>query len=362
MKTGLTNRNAGREDAACGRKSDTLAKGKEKTMAVLICGGAGYIGSHMVHALVAEGEKVFVVDNLQTGYRQAVHPKAVLYEGDIRDPAVLDRIFTENTVDAVLHFAANSLVGESMEKPLLYFNNNVHGMQILLESMVRHGVDKIVFSSTAAVYGEPRRVPIREEDPAEPTNTYGETKLVMEKMMKWVGRAHGVRFVSLRYFNVAGALEDGSIGEAHQPETHLIPLILQAALGQREAITIYGEDYDTPDGTCIRDYIHVLDLVDAHTRALAHLREGGPGGIFNLGNGQGFSVREMIAAAREITGQPFTVRQGPRRPGDPARLVAAADRARDVLGWIPRRTAVAESIHSAWKWHESHPRGYIPHS
>lgn len=327
-------------------------------MAVLVCGGAGYIGSHMVHALIAEREKVLVIDNFQTGYRQAVHPEAILYEGDIHEATALDRIFTEHTVDAVLHFAANSLVGESMEKPLPYFNNNVHGMQILLEGMVRHGVDKIVFSSTAAVYGEPRRIPIREEDPTDPTNTYGETKLVMEKMMKWVAKAHGVRFVSLRYFNVAGALEDGSLGEAHQPETHLIPLILQTALGQREAITVYGKDYDTPDGTCIRDYIHVLDLVDAHIRALNHLREAGPGGIFNLGNGQGFSVREVIAAAKEVTGRPFSVRQGLRRAGDPARLVASADKARDILGWVPRRVAIADCIRSAWKWHESHPHGY----
>ena len=260
-------------------------------MAILVCGGAGYIGSHAVHALVEKGEQVVIVDNLQTGHRGALNPAATFYEGDIRDAAVLDKIFTENKIEAVIHFAANSLVGESVEKPLLYFNNNVYGMQVLLEAMVRHGIDKIVFSSTAAVYGEPKRVPIHEDDETHPTNPYGETKLTMEKMMKWVSRANGVRYVSLRYFNAAGALPDGSIGEDHATETHLIPLILQVPLGKRDHITVFGEDYPTPDGTCLRDYIHVVDLADAHVRALDYLRQGGESNIFNLGNGQGFSVK-----------------------------------------------------------------------
>ena len=327
-------------------------------MAILVCGGAGYIGSHAVHALIEKGEQVVIVDNLQTGHRGALNPKAKFYEGDIRDASVLDKIFTENKVEAVIHFAANSLVGESMEKPLLYFNNNVYGMQVLLEAMVRHGVDKIVFSSTAAVYGEPKRVPIHEDDETCPTNTYGETKLTMEKMMKWVSRANGVRYVSLRYFNAAGALPDGSIGEDHATETHLIPLILQVPTGRRDHITVFGDDYPTPDGTCLRDYIHVVDLADAHVLALEYLRKGGASDIFNLGNGQGFSVKEMIAAAEKATGRSIKVEIGARRVGDPAQLIASSEKARSVLGWKPQFTDVEQVIGTAWRWHEHHPHGY----
>ena len=327
-------------------------------MAILVCGGAGYIGSHAVHALIEKGEQVVVVDNLQTGHRDALNPKAKFYEGDIRDASVLDKIFTENKVEAVIHFAANSLVGESMEKPLLYFNNNVYGMQVLLEAMVRHGVDKIVFSSTAAVYGEPKRVPIHEDDETCPTNTYGETKLTMEKMMKWVSLANGVRYVSLRYFNAAGALPDGSIGEDHATETHLIPLILQVPTGRRDHITVFGDDYPTPDGTCLRDYIHVVDLADAHVLALEYLRKGGASDIFNLGNGQGFSVKEMIAAAEKATGRSIKVEIGARRAGDPAQLIASSEKVRSVLGWKPQFTDVEQVIGTAWRWHEHHPHGY----
>ena len=327
-------------------------------MAILVCGGAGYIGSHAVHALVEKGEEVVIVDNLQTGHRGALHPQATFCEGDIRDAAALDRIFTERSIEAVLHFAANSLVGESMEQPLLYFNNNVYGMQVLLEAMVRHGVDKIVFSSTAAVYGEPKRVPIREDDETNPTNAYGETKLTMEKMMKWVSRASGVRYVSLRYFNAAGALPDGSIGEDHKTETHLIPLILQVPTGRRDHITVYGDDYPTPDGTCLRDYIHVVDLADAHMRALDYLRRGGESDIFNLGSGSGFSVKEMIAAAEKATGKAIAVEIGARRAGDPAQLIASSEKARTVLGWQPQFTDVEEVIGTAWRWHAAHPHGY----
>ena len=327
-------------------------------MAILVCGGAGYIGSHAVHALIEKGEQVVIVDNLQTGHRGALNPKAKFYEGDIRDASVLDKIFTENKVEAVIHFAANSLVGESMEKPLLYFNNNVYGMQVLLEAMVRHGIDKIVFSSTAAVYGEPKRVPIHEDDETCPTNTYGETKLTMEKMMKWVSRANGVRYVSLRYFNAAGALPDGSIGEDHATETHLIPLILQVPTGRRDHITVFGDDYPTPDGTCLRDYIHVVDLADAHVLALEYLRKGGASDIFNLGNGQGFSVKEMIAAAEKATGRSIKVEIGARRAGDPAQLIASSEKARSVLGWKPQFTDVERVIGTAWRWHEHHPHGY----
>ena len=327
-------------------------------MAILVCGGAGYIGSHAVHQLVEKGEDVVIVDNLQTGHRGALNPKAKFYEGDIRNYDVLDKIFTENDIEAVIHFAANSLVGESMQKPLLYFNNNVYGMQVLLESMVKHKVDKIVFSSTAATYGEPERVPIMENDRTFPTNTYGETKLTMEKMMKWVSLANGVRYVSLRYFNAAGALDDGSIGEDHHPETHLIPLILQVPLGKRDHITIFGDDYDTPDGTCLRDYIHVIDLADAHVLALEYLRKGNESNIFNLGNGKGFSVREMIEAAKKATGKDIKVEMGKRRAGDPAQLIASSDKARKILGWNPKYTDVEVVIKTAWNWHQKHPNGY----
>lgn len=327
-------------------------------MAILVCGGAGYIGSHAVHALVQQGENVVVVDNLWTGHKEAVHAKAKFYEGDIRDAAILDRIFTENEIEAVMHFAASSQVGESMIKPLLYFNNNVHGMQVLLEGMHKHGVDKIVFSSTAAVYGEPKRVPIEEDDETCPQNTYGETKLTMEKMMKWVDRAHGIHYVSLRYFNVAGALEDGTIGEDHAPETHLVPLILQVPNGKRDCIMIFGEDYPTADGTCVRDYIHVADLADAHLRALDYLRKGGDSNIFNLGNGKGFSVKEMIAAAEAATGKSICVKLGERRSGDPAQLIASSKKAQEILGWKPEYQDIEGIVRTAWNWHKKHPEGY----
>jgi UDP-glucose 4-epimerase len=327
-------------------------------MAILVCGGAGYIGSHMVHELIGNGESVVVIDNLSTGHRQAVHPSAKFYCGDIRKDVDLDPVFTENKIEAVMHFAAFSLVGESMTVPLKYFNNNIYGMQVLLEKMVYYGINKIVFSSTAATYGEPKHVPIRETDETCPTNPYGESKLAMEKMMKWVSRANGVHFVSLRYFNVAGALEDGSIGEDHNPETHLIPLILQVPNKQRNAITIFGEDYPTPDGTCIRDYIHVIDLAAAHLKALQYLRSGGKSNVFNLGNGQGFSVKEMIDAARRATNCPIPITLGTRRAGDPAQLIASSEKAQTILGWIPKYTNVDDIIKTAWTWHRTHPKGY----
>jgi UDP-glucose 4-epimerase len=327
-------------------------------MAILVCGGAGYVGSHAVHELIQQNEDVVIVDNLQTGHKQAIHPQAKFYQGDIRDAVILDKIFTENKIDAIIHFAANSLVGESMVEPLKYFNNNVYGMQVLLESMVKHKIDKIVFSSTAAVYGEPKRVPIMEDDETNPTNPYGETKLTMEKMMKWVNKANGINYVSLRYFNVAGALDDGSIGEDHTPETHLIPLILQVPLGKRDHITIFGEDYPTEDGTCLRDYIHVIDLADAHIRAMNYLRSGHESNIFNLGNGKGFSVKEMIAAAEKATGESIKVEIGARRAGDPAQLIASSEKAQTVLGWKPRYTNIEQIIKTAWTFHKKHPTGY----
>ena len=327
-------------------------------MSILVCGGAGYIGSHTVHELVNQGKDVIIVDNLQTGHMKAVNPKAKFYKGDIRDAEFLDKVFSENNIEAIIHFAANSLVGESMEKPLLYFNNNVYGMQVLLESMVKHNIKNIVFSSTAAVYGEPKKIPILEEDETNPTNTYGETKLTMEKMMKWVSKANGITYVSLRYFNASGAIEDGSIGEDHFPESHLIPLILQVPLKKRDAITVFGEDYETPDGTCIRDYIHVLDLADAHIKAVDYLQKGNESNIFNLGNGVGFSVKEMIDSAREATNEEIKVVIGDRRAGDPAKLIASNEKAKKILGWEPKYTDVKDVISTAWGWHKNHPDGY----
>ncbi|MFP3322423.1 UDP-glucose 4-epimerase GalE [Planococcus sp. SIMBA_160] len=327
-------------------------------MSVLVLGGAGYIGSHAVYQLIDQGMQVVVVDNLENGHRQAVHPEAVFYEGDIRDADFLDTVFENESIDEVLHFAANSLVGESMENPLKYFDNNVYGTQVLLQAMTKHGVKNIVFSSTAATYGEPETVPITETMPTMPTNTYGETKLTMEKMMKWTSAAHDLKFVSLRYFNVAGARATGEIGEDHRPESHLVPIILQAALGQREEITVFGDDYDTPDGTCIRDYVHIEDLVNAHLLALDYLRNGGENDVFNLGSSQGFSVNEMISAARSVTGKKIPVKIGPRRAGDPSILVASTEKATRILGWQPSHTSVTKIIEDAWNWHSAHPAGY----
>lgn len=329
-------------------------------MAILVCGGAGYIGSHNVRALRACSEEVIVLDNLLTGHAASLPQEVNFHRGDMRDAALLDAIFTAHPIEAVLHFAASSLVGESMERPLAYFNNNVHGMQMLLEAMQRHGVDKLVFSSTAAVYGEPDAIPITEDAPLRPGNPYGESKLMMERMMHWAAQAYGMKAAILRYFNVGGALPGGQIGEDHRPESHLVPLILQVALGKRPHLTLYGTDWPTPDGTCIRDYLDVMDLADAHLRALHWLRyTAAPGQclICNLGNGHGFSVLQMVEAARVVTGHPLPTHNGPRRAGDPARLVASAQRARKMLGWTAKADIQA-IIASAWAWHQSHPEGF----
>ncbi|MGO1858841.1 UDP-glucose 4-epimerase GalE [Ancrocorticia populi] len=327
-------------------------------MAILVLGGAGYIGSHTVYSLLEVGRDVVVVDNLQTGFAQAVHPNARFYQVDIRDTEALSQVFDQEEIEGVIHFAASSQVGESMVDPLKYYDNNVGGTISLLKAMVNHGVNNLVFSSTAATYGEPDSVPIMESDRTTPTNCYGETKLTMEKMMAWVGRAHGLRSVALRYFNAAGAHESGLIGEAHGPETHLIPLILQVPNGQRESITVFGDDYPTPDGTCIRDYIHVTDLAEAHMLALDYLIDGGESNVFNLGSGTGFSVNEMVEVARAVTGDPIPVEIAPRRAGDPAQLIASDAKAKDTLGWKPRFDDVHSIVASAWKWHEGHPHGY----
>ncbi|MEG6591021.1 UDP-glucose 4-epimerase GalE [Paenibacillus barengoltzii] len=326
-------------------------------MAILVTGGAGYIGSHTVAALLEQGREVVVIDNLQTGHREALLG-GKLYEGDLRDKPLLAKLFAENEIEAVIHFAANSLVGESMKDPVKYFDNNVYGTLCLLDAMDQANVRKIVFSSTAATYGEPEKVPIEERDPTRPTNVYGETKLTMERMMAWFDQVLGIKYVSLRYFNAAGAHESGKIGEDHRPESHLIPLIIQAALGQRPSIQVFGDDYNTGDGTCIRDYIHVSDLADAHLRAVDHLLNGGESDVFNLGNGQGFSVKEVIETVKQVTGRDFPVVISPRRAGDPAVLIASSDKARRVLGWNPTRNKLSSIIESAWQWHNSHPNGY----
>lgn len=327
-------------------------------MSVLVLGGAGYIGSHAVHQLLDEGYDVAVVDNLGTGHRDAVPEAVRFYEGDIRDKAFLNQVFEKEAVEGVFHFCAYSLVGESVQKPLEYFNNNVYGMQVLLEVMKAHDVNEIVFSSTAAVYGEPEVVPIQEDVQKAPTNPYGESKLMMEKMMHWCHNAYGVNYTALRYFNVAGAREDGTIGEDHNPETHLIPIVLEAALGQRDAITIFGVDYNTEDGSCVRDYLHVTDLIDAHILAYQYLKNGGESGAFNLGSSQGYSVIEIVEAARKATGETIKSEIGERRAGDPSKLIASSDKARKVLGWEPKHDDIEEIIATAWNWHRAHPNGY----
>lgn len=322
-------------------------------MKVLVTGGAGYIGSHCVKVLLDKGYEVVVVDNLETGYKDAVDSKAKLYIGDIADEALMDRVFSENQVIGVIHFAAFSLVGESMTNPYKYYENNVAKTNRLLVSMVRHNVKNIVFSSTAATYGEPEKTPIVETDRQLPTNVYGQTKLAMEQMISWYGKIHGINHVALRYFNVAGAIQDGSIGEAHNPETHLIPIILQVANGKREKLNVFGDDYQTKDGSCIRDYIHVLDLCDAHVLALEYLLNGNSSGVFNLGSGEGFSVFEMVEAARKITGQPIPLEVASRRAGDPAILIASSKKARKVLKWNPTRENIAVMIQDAWTWEKN---------
>jgi len=327
-------------------------------MAILVPGGAGYIGSHTVYELIDAGREVVVVDNLRTGFRAALHPKARFYEADIRDEAALDSIFKNEKIDGVIHFAASSLVGESMSDPLKYYDNNLFGTMTLLRSMIRNGIYKIVFSSTASVYGEPENIPIIETDSTAPTNCYGETKLSMEKMMNWCSTAHGLRYVALRYFNACGAHVSGAIGEAHDPETHLIPLILQVPNEKRDKILIYGDDYPTEDGTCIRDYIHVTDLARAHMLAIDYLIAGGENNVFNLGNGLGFSVREVIECAREVTGHKIPEQTAARRAGDPARLVASSVKAQTVLGWKPEFNDLGTIVSTAWNWHRTHPDGY----
>jgi UDP-glucose 4-epimerase len=325
-------------------------------MSVLVTGGAGYIGSVTAELLLDAGHRVVVFDNLARGHRGAVDPRAAFVEGDIADGELLEQTLRQHQVDAVMHFAAHSLVGESMENAAKYFSNNVTAGLTLLDAMLRAGTRMVVFSSSAATYGMPHNVPIREDDPTEPINPYGESKLVYEQLLRWYDQIHGIKFVSLRYFNAAGASE--KYGEVHDPETHLIPLVLQVAMGQRPALQIYGDDYPTPDGTAIRDYIHVVDLAEAHLLAMNWLADGGESQIFNLGNGAGFSVKEVVQVAREVTGHEIPAQMGPRRPGDPPALVASSEQITKILGWQPTYPGLKEIIETAWAWHREHPLGY----
>lgn len=325
-------------------------------MKILVIGGAGYVGSHTVRKLIACGHDVLVYDNLSLGHAESV-PRECLIVGQLNDRQLLQKVMTEHRVEAVMHFAAFALVGESVAQPAKYYQNNVVAALELLEAMRAAGVWRIVFSSTTATYGQPEKIPIAESTPQLPINPYGFTKLVFEHALSDYAAAYGFGTAALRYFNAAGASPDGDIGEDHDPESHLIPIILQVALGQRAKIGIFGNDYPTPDGTCIRDYIHVDDLADAHLRSLGHL-EPGCSLRLNLGTGKGHSVLEVIQACREVTGHPIPVSIEARRPGDPAELVADSSLARSVLGWAPHYVSIKSIVQSAWKWHQSHPRGF----
>lgn len=325
---------------------------------ILVVGGAGYIGSHTVKKLLDKNFEVVVLDNLTTGHRESVDKRAILEVGDLSQPADLDRVFNKYAIDAVMHFAANSLVGESVLNPLKYYKNNVNATITLLEKMMEHGVNRFIFSSTAATYGIPETDIITEKTATNPINPYGRSKLMIEHILEDFHAAYSLKYVVLRYFNAAGAHGSAEIGEDHDPETHLIPIILQHLLGKREAISIFGTDYDTADGTCIRDYIHVTDLAEAHIAALQSLQtEQKENEVYNLGNGKGFSVKEVIEACEEVTGKKANILYGERRAGDPAQLIASSQKIYEELGW-KAKYSLHEIIETAWKWHTSHPDGY----
>ncbi|MCA0986901.1 UDP-glucose 4-epimerase GalE [Guptibacillus algicola] len=326
-------------------------------MAILVTGGAGYIGSHTVMYLKEQGEEVVVLDNLSKGHSEAVDGVS-FYQADLTDAKVLDQVFSDNDIDSVIHFAASSLVGESVANPLEYYRNNVNGSHALVSKLVEYEVNYIVFSSTAATYGNPERTPIEETDPTIPTNPYGETKLAIEKMLRWCDEAYGLKSTSLRYFNAAGADPKGRIGEDHDPESHLIPIVLEAALGKREKVSIFGNDYSTKDGTCVRDYIHVLDLAQAHYLALKRMKDTNESNIFNLGNGKGFTVKEVIDTCRNVTNKEIIAEDAPRRAGDPAVLIASSEKAIEELGWKPVYPELQQIVEHAWNWHQNHPQGY----
>ena len=324
---------------------------------ILVIGGAGYIGSHMVKLLREKGESHLVLDDFSQGHREALCGSPYI-EGDLGDTAILRRIFAENSIDIVLHFAAYISVGESVKDPGKYWQNNTAKVVSLLNEMQSAGVKNLVFSSTAAIFGEPQYVPVDEDHPKNPTNPYGETKLAVEKILSDFDIAYGMKSVCLRYFNASGADPSGILGEDHNPEEHLIPVALLAAQGRRQSMKIYGSDYDTPDGTCIRDYVHVMDLADAHLKAVSHLRNGGDSRQYNLGNGQGFSVKEVLETVERVVGKPLVVENASRRPGDPARLVACSDRIKSDWGWTPAIPDLETIVRHAWTWFEAHPQGY----
>ena len=325
-------------------------------MNILVTGGAGYIGSHVVEELVEAGESVVVFDNLYTGHRAAVDPRAQFVLGDLKDAEAVQRLFDEHSFDGVMHFASHTLVGESMQQPFLYLGDNVTNALNLLRAMVDHNVKRFILSSTANLFDAPERMPIDEKERIVPGSPYGESKFIIERLLFWMDRVHGLRYAALRYFNAAGASPRGKRGEDHLHETHLIPLILQTALGLRDKVTIFGDDYPTRDGTCIRDYIHVTDLAQAHILALHALDHGSR--TYNLGNGLGYSVKEMIDAARQITGLPIKAEIGARRPGDPATLIASSETIKRELGWAPEFASLEAIIGTAWDWHRNHPQGY----
>ncbi|WP_129044496.1 UDP-glucose 4-epimerase GalE [Companilactobacillus metriopterae] len=325
---------------------------------ILVAGGAGYIGSHMVYCLIEKGYDVVVADNLSTGFHDAIHKDARFYKGDTRDRSFLENMFTQESIDAVIHMDAFSIVPESMKDPLKYFDNNLIGVIVLLEEMEKFNIHKIVFSTTAAVYGNPKNIPISEDDEKNPINPYGESKLMMESIMKWVDEAFGIKYVALRYFNAAGAHPSGLIGEAHANETHLIPNIMKVALDPTKEFQIFGDDYGTPDGTNIRDYVHILDLAEAHVLALQYIENGGKSDSFNLGSNQGFSVKEIFDETSNIVGKAIPYKISNRRDGDPDILIADSSKARSVLGWHPDYENVHDIIQTAWNWHSKHPHGY----
>ena len=324
-------------------------------MKVLVTGGAGYIGSVVVHELIRFNNEVLVLDNLYQGHREAVPKEALFINGDLADRALVDSLLVTHQPEAIMHFASNTLVGESVQKPFLYLGDNVTNGLNLLESAVTHGVRRFVLSSTATLFDDPAEMPIKAEERIVPGSPYGESKFILERLLYWMDRIYGLRFAALRYFNAAGAASP-ALGEDHDPETHLIPLVLQVALGQRDKIAIFGDDYDTLDGSCIRDYIHVLDLAQAHILALQALEEGSR--VYNLGNGRGFSVKDVVATARQVTGHPIPAEVVARRPGDPPVLIASSEKIRQELGWEPRFPELNDIIDSAWQWHRKHPHGY----
>lgn len=326
-------------------------------MNILVAGGAGYIGSQVVLDLARNGHRPITYDNLSKGHKEAVKA-GLLIEGDLSDSSLIKEVLTREKIDAVVHLAAYSLVGESVQEPKKYFQNNIGNGMILLDAMLTCNVKYFVLSSTAAVYGEPDQIPITEDHPKKPTNPYGFSKLTLEGILDAYDRAYGLRYISLRYFNAAGADPDAEIGEDHNPESHLIPIVLQTALGIRPNIQLFGNDYPTPDGTCIRDYIHVADLSQAHILALQSLVQGGSSNCYNLGIGHGYSNLQVIENARKVTGKPINVIEAPRRPGDPAVLVASSDRIKRELSWNPKYSGLDEIIMTAWKWSLSHPNGY----